>query len=101
MFVRIEVREVRGSNMRELVLIYLVVINLILFCLMGVDKLKAIHHLWRIPEKVLLTLGVIGGGIFGFVSMFLFHHKSRKIYFKICFAIGVVVAALLIKGVIL
>jgi uncharacterized membrane protein YsdA (DUF1294 family) len=71
---------------------YVIVISIVLFAMMGVDKYKAQHNMWRIPEKVLLTLGVIGGGIGGFVGGQVFHHKTRKWYFQAAWAIGAIVA---------
>ena len=40
-----------------------ILINLIVFFLYGIDKWKAIHHKWRIPEAHLSLAGVVG--IFG------------------------------------
>ena len=40
-----------------------ILINLIVFFLYGIDKWKAIHHKWRIPEAHLILAGVFG--IFG------------------------------------
>lgn len=49
--------------MRNTVLTYLVVTNVLLFILMGVDKKKARQKAWRIPERNLLLLGFLGGGL--------------------------------------
>ena len=37
-----------------------ILINLIVFFLYGIDKWKAIHHKWRIPEAHLILAGVFG-----------------------------------------
>lgn len=37
--------------MIKIVLIYLLFINFIGFCIMLVDKNRAIHKEWRVPEK--------------------------------------------------
>lgn len=66
-------------------------LNSWLFILMGLDKKKAQQHKWRIPEKKLQTLGLIGGGLGGFLGMYLFNHKSSKLKFKISFFLGVLV----------
>ena len=59
-----------------------ILINLIVFFLYGLDKWKAIHHKWRIPEAHLILAGVFG--IFGAVlGMLLFRHKIRKPKFYI------------------
>ncbi len=49
--------------MRNTVLTYLVVTNVLLFILMGIDKKKARQKAWRIPERNLLLLGFLGGGL--------------------------------------
>ncbi|HAB88503.1 DUF1294 domain-containing protein [Clostridium sp. OM05-9] len=59
-----------------------ILINLIVFFLYGIDKWKAIHHKWRIPEAHLILAGVFG--IFGAIlGMLLFRHKIRKPKFYI------------------
>ena len=55
----------------KLVLIYLLLINLIGFFAMGIDKYKAKKNLWRIPENILFLLG-----------MKFFRHKTKHWYFK-------------------
>ena len=40
----------------HIVIIYLVLINLAAFVLMGLDKRKAKKNLWRIPEKNSVSL---------------------------------------------
>ena len=72
-------------------LIILGVYNLVVFGFYGVDKYKAIHHLWRIPERVLLFLAVIGGGLGAFLGGQIWHHKTRKWYFWMAWGIGLVV----------
>ncbi|SJZ62514.1 Uncharacterized membrane protein YsdA, DUF1294 family [Pilibacter termitis] len=74
---------------------YLLGINILLFLLMGVDKFKAKAGLWRVSERVLLGLGIIGGGFGGFIGGRIFRHKIRKIYFQIVWVLGMIVALLL------
>lgn len=45
------------------IIIYLLAINLMSFLCMGIDKYKAKKGKWRIPEKTLILLVVLGGGI--------------------------------------
>jgi uncharacterized membrane protein YsdA (DUF1294 family) len=82
--------------MQRLILLWYVIINLALFVLMGVDKYKAKHKMWRIPEATLLTLSLIGGFFGGYAGMYLFHHKFRKWYFHAVFIFSIIVHVILI-----
>ncbi len=62
-----------------------VVMNLISFALMGMDKLKAKRGAWRIPEKTLFLVTALFGGLGGTLGMTLFRHKTRHWYFKFGF----------------
>lgn len=69
---------------------YVLIVNLLLLLMMGVDKYKARNHQWRIPELTLLGIGLAGGGAGGLLGMFLFHHKTRKFIFYITYVLGIV-----------
>ena len=47
--------------MLRAILIYLLIINVVTFFAYGIDKYKARHDKWRIPEATLLLLAAIGG----------------------------------------
>ena len=47
----------------KLLLIYLVIMNVIGFIMMAVDKYKAKHHAWRINEKSFFLISLIGGSL--------------------------------------
>ena len=64
---------------------YLIVLNLLLFVLMGRDKAAAQRGARRTPETTLLALAVIGGSVGGVLGMVLFRHKTRKPAFRIGF----------------
>ena len=83
------VRLYQLSNDLLLLLGYFLGLNLFLFILMGMDKRAAKRKKWRIPERRLLTLGIIGGGIGGILGMLVFHHKTHRIYFTICYVVNV------------
>jgi uncharacterized membrane protein YsdA (DUF1294 family) len=55
--------------------------------MMGYDKHEAKKGNWRISEKTLFTLVVIGGSIGGIIGMFTFRHKTKKWYFRFGFPI--------------
>lgn len=69
------------------ILVYILVINLIAFLAMGVDKWKAKRDAWRIPEQTLLSLVLLGGGIGGIAGMYVFRHKTKKPRFFIGFPV--------------
>lgn len=71
-------------NVRN-VLIYLLVINLIAFLAMYIDKRRAKWGKWRIKESTLFTLVLLGGGIGGIAGMYTFRHKTKKPRFVIGF----------------
>lgn len=62
--------------------IYLFVINLIGYAIMGVDKKRAIRGAWRIPEASLFTVALLGGALGCTLGMNHFRHKTRHWYFK-------------------
>lgn len=62
--------------------IYLIVINAVAFLMYGIDKEKARKGKWRIKEKDLILVAVIGGSIGAFLGMYFFHHKTRHWYFR-------------------
>lgn len=69
--------------MKKFILIYLIVINIIAFAMMGIDKSKAIKRRWRIPEKSLFLSAVLGGSIGAIAGMQLFRHKTKHTKFVI------------------
>lgn len=64
-------------------IIYLLLINILAFITFGADKSKAKRHAWRIPEKTLFLLALLGGGIGALLGMYTFHHKTRHTAFVI------------------
>ena len=84
------VRLYQLSNLPSILLGYFLGLNLCLFILMGIDKRAAKRKKWRIPERRLLTLGIIGGGIGGILGMIVFHHKTHRIYFTICYVVNII-----------
>lgn len=65
------------------IIIYFIVMNLIGFFIMWLDKRKAKKGAWRIPEKTLFIITALGGGIGTTAGMYVFRHKTQKIQFVI------------------
>lgn len=63
------------------IFIYLIIMNLYGFLIMGVDKKRAIKHAWRVPEKVLFLSSILGGSIGTWTGMYVFRHKTKHWYF--------------------
>ena len=77
-------------------LIYLGIINLIGFFSMFLDKQKAKRGKWRIPEKTLFLLAVIGGSLGTTLGMHVFRHKTKHWYFKFGMPMILIVQIILI-----
>lgn len=65
------------------VAIYLLVVNVLSFLMYGLDKLRAKKDKWRIPEKTLIMVAVIGGSVGAFLGMQTFRHKTKHLKFTI------------------
>ena len=65
------------------IIIYLLAINIIGFFAMWIDKAKAKKGSWRIQEKTLFMITVLGGGIGTISGMYTFRHKTQKLAFTI------------------
>ena len=59
----------------------LILLNVVTFCVYGIDKYKAKKNRWRIPEKTLLLLAVLGGSVGALAGMRIFRHKTKKAKF--------------------
>ena len=68
--------------MMNIILYYLLAINIASFFLYGIDKYKAKKGKWRISEATLLTMAAIGGSIGAWAGMRLWHHKTMHKKFK-------------------
>lgn len=81
------------------IVIYLILINLITFLAMYIDKRKAKKGKRRIPEKTLFVLVGLGGGIGGILGMYLFRHKTKKTRFVIGFPAIVIFEVLVVIAI--
>ena len=77
--------EINSIFTTQNILIYILIINVITFFMMWFDKHEAKIGDWRVPERTLFLLVLLGGGIGGIAGMYVFRHKTRKWYFKIGF----------------
>ncbi|MBE5823757.1 MAG: DUF1294 domain-containing protein [Butyrivibrio sp.] len=61
---------------------FLIVMNIIGFASMGIDKKRAQRSAFRIPEATLFAIALIGGSLGSILGMRIFHHKTKHWYFK-------------------
>ncbi|MDD3034957.1 MAG: DUF1294 domain-containing protein [Prevotella sp.] len=70
------------STIDTIIIGYAIVINVITLLMYGIDKWKAKHSKWRIPEATLLIMAAVGGSIGAWTGIKLFHHKTLHKKFK-------------------
>lgn len=63
-------------------LIYCILINVIGYAVMGIDKRRAIRGAWRIPEARLFLIAFLGGALGCTLGMWRFRHKTKHWYFR-------------------
>lgn len=86
--------------MESIFLWYLVLINLLGYLLMYIDKRRAIKKLWRISEHNLLLVAVLGGSIGSLFGMYSFRHKTKHLKFKLGIPCIIVVQCILFMAII-
>ena len=62
--------------MTQIIVYYLIALNIVTFFVYGIDKWKAKRAKWRIREAALLGLAVLGGSIGALLGMKVWHHKT-------------------------
>ena len=70
---------------------YLILMSLLGFITMGLDKRKAVHNKWRIPEYTLILIAFLGGGIGTFIGMRWFRHKTKHFKFVLLIPLAAMV----------
>ncbi|MCI5479670.1 MAG: DUF1294 domain-containing protein [Lachnospiraceae bacterium] len=70
-------------KLQNLLIIYLAVMNILGFALMGIDKSRARKGKWRIRERTLFLFSLLGGSIGTLTGMYVFRHKTKHWYFVI------------------
>lgn len=73
----------------------LIIVNLFAFCVFYSDKKRAIKKSWRISEDFLIAL-IFLFPIGSILGMYVFHHKTRKTKFKLCYILSMFIHAFLV-----
>ena len=78
------------TSTENIVLIYLLSINILSFVIFGIDKWRAKNHKWRVSEAALLLLSLLGGATGALIGMVIFKHKlsKKKFYIGVPLLIG-------------
>ena len=87
------------SDILKYFIIYLIVINLIAFLAMLIDKKKAKYGKWRIAEQTLLIFAIIGGSIGAIAGMYVFRHKTKKLRFSVGFPVILILQIILLLSI--
>ena len=69
--------------MKEILILYLLLINAAAFLLMLIDKWKAKKNLWRLSEATLMSTAILGGSIGALLGMYTVRHKTRHLKFTL------------------
>lgn len=78
------------------IVLFTLIMSVIAFVMMGIDKRRAQNGAWRIPEKTLFLVTALMGGIGGTAGMLLFHHKTKHWYFRLGFPLLAIAQAALL-----
>ena len=69
------------GDIHKISAVYLLVVIAVTFAVYGWDKLCAKRGMWRVPEKSLLLLALLGGSVGAMAAMTFFRHKTRHLKF--------------------
>lgn len=73
--------------------IILLILNIVVMFIYGIDKLLAKAHKRRISEATLLLCALFTGGVGAMFGMILFNHKTSKKKFRILVPLIIVLEA--------
>ena len=76
-----------------ILVLYLVVLNLLCFVLMALDRVRAREHVYRTPQSVFLVLSLMGGSIGNFLGLLFFRLRARSLTLN--FFLGIVLIPIL------
>ena len=72
---------IRGKNIFEIYIFWLLITNIIAILLYFLDKNKEIKHRYRIKESILLGITILGGSLGTLIGLYGIRHKNKHWYF--------------------
>ena len=89
-------KRVGANRMFKIILIFILVMSLTAFLVMGYDKSQAKKQGQRISERTLWILALFGGGIGAYFGMQVFRHKTKHTNFRVGFLMLMIVYVFLL-----
>jgi len=77
-----------------LISLLLLLWNLFIFTLFGIDKSRSIKNKWRVSESFLIACSLLFGGIGAWMGRKIFKHKTKKIKFKIAIPLALIIISI-------
>ena len=77
---------------------YLIAVNVAAWIMYGLDKWKARSGKWRISERNLLIVALIGGSVGALAGMLMFRHKTKKPKFVVGIPVMLVVHCVIVAA---
>ena len=82
----------------RILMYYLIAVNVAAWIMYGLDKWKARSGKWRISERNLLIVALIGGSVGALAGMLMFRHKTKKPKFVIGIPVMLVVHCVIVAA---
>lgn len=82
----------------DVLISWLTAINLVTFLVYAYDKAQASRNGWRVSERELLILALIGGSVGALSGMYIFRHKTAKKSFQVRLVLILLFQAVLISA---
>ncbi|MCM3086422.1 DUF1294 domain-containing protein [Bhargavaea ginsengi] len=71
--------------MEDVLIGWIVILSVYSFFMMGYDKRQAKNGGWRVPERTLWIIAILGGGVGAYAGMQTFRHKTKHTSFRVGF----------------
>ncbi len=85
----------------EWCLFYFIIISIIGIIVTVHDKIAAKRNKWRVSEKTLFLISILGGGLAVYITMLIIRHKTKHKRFMIGIPIILISELILISGIVI